>query len=180
MEWEGVISERAAHEFAGAQGSGFRPRDGNKKGGSCHGMAKSFSGAGGRMMSTRSPLLGTSAIVTGAGSGLGKVMATALAEAGASVLLVDQDEAASPAGRELSHLFAANRRPLIPSDSLEASQTTGGPMTLGLINADLADPGTRGVSAAPPGTRTLTATPLPWRSSAMIAASASCAAFEGP
>ncbi len=65
-----------------------------KKGGSCHGMAKSFSGAGGRMMSTRSPLLGTSAIVTGAGSGLGKVMATALAEAGASVLLVDQDEAA--------------------------------------------------------------------------------------
>ncbi|MDA8271528.1 MAG: SDR family NAD(P)-dependent oxidoreductase [Actinomycetota bacterium] len=57
-------------------------------------MAKSFSGRGGQMMSPLLSLFGTSAIVTGAGSGLGQVMATALAEAGASVLLVDQNKAA--------------------------------------------------------------------------------------
>ena len=64
-----------------------------------------------------------------------------------------------------------------------ASQTRGGAMTSGWMRLARSKPASSeiiGVFVTPPGTKTLTVTPAPSRSFAMIALSASSAAFDGP
>jgi NAD(P)-dependent dehydrogenase (short-subunit alcohol dehydrogenase family) len=65
------------------------------------------------MTSTLFDLSGKVAVVTGAAQGMGRAMATALADAGASLLLVDRNEAGvrqTPKTSALSSLFTTFRR----------------------------------------------------------------------
>ena len=72
---------------------------------------------------------------------------------------------------------------MIPAAASDTSQISGATMTSGWIICARSNPasgGTIAVLVTPPGTSTLTVTPVPSRSFAMIADSASSAAFEGP
>ena len=91
--------------------------------------------------------------------------------------------AACSGGRLVSQWIARNRRPVTLWAASETSQTKGGAITPGWINLVRSKPASSeiiGVLVTPPGTRTLTVTPVPSRSFAMIALSASSAALEGP
>jgi len=86
--------------------------------------------------------------------------------------------AASSGDSLVSQCTARKRWPVPFPAASDASQTSGGAMTSGCIS--LASSDIIGVLVTPPGTRTLTVTPVPSRSFAMIALSASSAALEGP
>src|SRR6202521_1825287 len=75
-----------------------------------------------------------------------------------------------------------NRRPVTFPAASETSQRRGGTMTSGwiILARSKPDADTIGVFVIPPGTRTLTVTPVPSRSFAIIALSASSAALDGP
>src|SRR5271166_3321705 len=90
--------------------------------------------------------------------------------------------AACSGGSSGSQWTPRNRRPVTFPAASETSQRRGGAMTSGWIILARSKPeaDTIGVFVIPPGTRTLTVTPVPSRSFAMIALSASSAALEGP
>ena len=91
--------------------------------------------------------------------------------------------AACSGGSLVSQCTARKRRPVTFSAASETSQTRGGAMTSGWIIWARSKPAasdTIGVLVIPPGTKTLTVTPVPSRSFAIIALSASSAALDGP
>src|SRR5258705_1028727 len=82
-----------------------------------------------------------------------------------------------------AQLIRATRfRPVTSPAASETSQRRGGTMTSGwiILARSKPDSDTIDVFVIPPGTRTLTVTPVPSRSFAMIALSASSAALDGP
>src|ERR1700722_16196542 len=83
--------------------------------------------------------------------------------------------AASSGGSVGSQWTPRNRRPVTFAAASETSQSRGGALASGRIILVLSKPDsdTIGVFVMPPGTRTLTVTPVPSRSFAMIALSAS-------
>src|SRR5271169_3982370 len=91
--------------------------------------------------------------------------------------------AACSGGSPVPQYTARKRRPVTFPAASDTSQTRGGAMTSGwiiLARSKPASSDTIGVLVTPPGTKTLTVTPVPSRSFAMIAPSASSAALEGP
>src|SRR6266851_8405586 len=91
--------------------------------------------------------------------------------------------AACSGGSAGSQWTPRNRRPDTFAAASEMSQRSGGTMTSGWISLARSKPASSeiiGVLVTPPGTSTLTVTPVPSRSFAMIALSASSAALEGP
>src|ERR1700730_95944 len=88
-----------------------------------------------------------------------------------------------PGGSAGSQWTPRNLRPVTFPAASERTQRSGGTITSGWISLARSKPASSeiiGVSVTPPGTRTLTVAPVPSRSFAMIALSASSAALDGP
>src|SRR6267143_6159912 len=91
--------------------------------------------------------------------------------------------AACSGGNAASQCTPRNLRPVTFPAASERSQRRGGTITSGWISLARSKPASSeiiGVSVTPPGTSNLTVTPVPSRSFAMIALSASSAALDGP
>jgi len=95
-----------------------------------------------RIIETPFTLEGKTAIVTGAGRGIGKAIARRLVTAGASVMLCDLDEKMLLESREdlgeptrVSHLQGDLTDPLIPGELVEAALATFGSVDIVVNNA---------------------------------------------
>jgi hypothetical protein len=92
--------------------------------------------------------------------------------------------AASLPSRSDRHRVATKRRPVIPSESGEASQRSGGTMIEGSSSADRILSGISSgiipVRVAPPGKSAFTVTPVPARSCDQMMVYDSTAAYDGP
>jgi hypothetical protein len=91
--------------------------------------------------------------------------------------------AACSGGSEGSQWTPRNLRLVTFPAASERTRKSGGTMTSGWISLPRSKPASSeiiGVLVIPPGTKTLTVTPVPSRSFAMIALSASSAALDGP
>src|SRR6516162_7443706 len=91
--------------------------------------------------------------------------------------------AASSGGNFVSQRTPRKRRPVTFPAASETSHRRGGTITSGWISLARSKPASSeiiGVFVTPPGTKTFTVTPVPSRSFAMIALSASSAALDGP
>jgi 3-oxoacyl-[acyl-carrier protein] reductase len=78
---------------------------------------------------------GRVALVTGAGAGIGRAVALALAREGASVVAVDLDEAAAEETVRLAGGGATVRADVTDDDALRAAFTTAGPLDVLVNNA---------------------------------------------
>lgn len=84
---------------------------------------------------------GQSAIVTGGGSGLGKATASALAKAGARVLIVDRDESGATVAKEIGAQFA--RADITDEAALQAAFVKAGDVRIVVNTAGMGGPAIR-------------------------------------